>query len=207
MSVRAGEAPAVPAAAETQACDAVEAVEAWEGLEELRDGLRAFLVRQCPDENEIEDVIQETFLRAARYRRRRAVQSLRPWALRIALNVLANARRRVVRTQAVPADETFDPVDRGAEPPAEDSFAVEGLCLDGESARELLLVGLGGLRTRDRAVLDSYYGGDEEAAVAAHECGIPRHLVKVRLYRARQRLRTLLARKVRGESRWTRVAS
>jgi DNA-directed RNA polymerase specialized sigma24 family protein len=113
---------------------------AWEGLEELRDGLRAFLVRQCPDENEIEDVIQETFLRAARYRRRRPVQSLRPWALRIALNVLANARRRIVRTQASPADEPFDPPAEEPETIAGDSFAVAGLALDGEVARELLLL-------------------------------------------------------------------
>jgi RNA polymerase sigma factor (sigma-70 family) len=180
---------------------------AWEGLEELRDGLRAFLVRQCPDENEIEDVIQETFLRAARYRRRRPVQSLRPWALRIALNVLANARRRIVRTQASPADEPFDPPAEEPETIAGDSFAVAGLALDGEVARELLLLGLGGLRARDRAVLDSYYAGQERTEVAAVECDIPRHLVKVRLYRARQRLRQLLARKVRAETRWNRVAS
>ena len=85
---------------------------AWDGLEEMRDSLRAFLVRHCTDENDIEDVIQETFLRAARYRRRRPVQCLRPWAMRIALNVLADARRRVVRTQAHPqtSDElAFDP--------------------------------------------------------------------------------------------------
>jgi RNA polymerase sigma factor (sigma-70 family) len=199
MSVCASEAPAVPAG--------VGEPSAWEGLEDLRDGLRAFLVRQCPDENEVEDVIQETFLRAARYRRRRHVQSLRPWALRIALNVLANARRRVVRTQAALGDEPFDPPEAEPETAAGDSFAVEGLALDGEVARELLLLGLGGLRARDRAVLDSFYAGHEQAAVAAVECGIPRHLVKVRLYRARQRLRQLLARMVRADARWRRMAS
>src|SRR5262249_2916342 len=40
----------------------------WYGLEELRPLLRNFLRRHCRDGFELEDVVQETLLRAARYR-------------------------------------------------------------------------------------------------------------------------------------------
>lgn len=181
---------------------------AWEGLEELRDGLRAFLVRQVADENDVEDAIQETFLRAARYRRRRRVLSLRPWALRIALNVLADAHRRGVRTLANGgSDEAFDPPARPSPSPADHAFRVADLWLDGESASELVQHALGALRTKDRSLLDAYYGGECTTASAAAECGLARKLVKVRLYRARQRLARALRRRVAIEDRWSLLAS
>ena len=181
---------------------------AWEGLEEMRDELRTFLVRQCPDENDVEDVIQETFLRAARYRRAHRVKSLRPWAMRIALNVLADAKRRGVRTQAEPkTDEPFDPPARPQATLADSSYRVGDLWLDGESARELVLGTLGRLRDRDRALLDSYYGGEHKTRVAAEECGIPQRLVKVRLYRARQRLLLALRHRSALEACWKLRAS
>ena len=181
---------------------------AWDGLEEMRDGLRAFLVRHCTDENDIEDVIQETFLRAARYRRRRVVQCLRPWAMRIALNVLADARRRVVRTQAQTGDEAFDPPEIVEPEPGTDcAYRVGEQWLDGESARELVLRTLGGMERRDRGLLDSFYGGTSSTALAALECDIPQRLVKVRLYRARQRLLRALRQRVLRERRWAQLAS
>ena len=182
---------------------------AWDGLEEMRDGLRNFLTRQCSDENDIEDVIQETFLRAARYRRAHSVKRLRPWAMRIALNVLADSKRRGVRTQAEPRtpDELFDPPAPSEPGPSDSSFRVGGLWLDGESARELVLQTLGGMRDRDRALLDSYYGGELRTQVAAEECGIPQRLVKVRLYRARQRLLAALRQRASLEERWKLRAS
>lgn len=180
---------------------------AWEGLEDMRDALQAFLARHCADENDIEDVIQETFLRAARYRRAHCVQSLRPWAMRIALNVLADVKRRAGRMQGPdPDEEGFDPP---APPPTlqeDGGYRVGALWLDGESARELLLRALGGLREQDRGLLDSYYGGELETLVTAHECGIPRPLVKVRLYRARQRLLGALRLRLKEPS-WTLRAS
>jgi RNA polymerase sigma factor (sigma-70 family) len=183
--------------------EARPAVEAWAGLEEMRDGLRAFLVRQCPDENDVEDVIQETFLRAARYRRGHRVTSLRPWAMRIALNVLADAKRRGVRTQAEPRSSEPDEVPARPEPTLADSaFRVGEVWLDGESARELVLRMLGRLRERDRALLDSYYGGELRTLAVSAECGIPQRVVKVRLYRARKRLLFLLRHRAAREAAW-----
>jgi len=182
--------------------------EAWAGLEEMRDGLRAFLVRQCQDENDVEDVIQETFLRAARYRRGHRVKSLRPWAMRIALNVLADAKRRGVRTQAEPrSSEPLDPPARHEASLADSSYRVGEVWLDGESARELVLNALGRLQARDRSVLDSYYGGELQTRVVSEECGIPQRVVKVRLYRARQRLLFLLRQRAAREACWKLRAS
>lgn len=177
----------------------------WEGLEEMRAPLRAFLVRQCPDENDIEDVIQETFLRAARYRRAHRVKRLRPWAMRIALNVLADTRRRVVRTQAQPGGDDFDPPARPPGGSGESSFCVGSEWLDNDAAREHLRGTLGKLSADDRALLDSFYGGDLRTETAARACGVPQRLVKVRLYRARQRLlialRLRIARAAHGRLR------
>jgi RNA polymerase sigma factor (sigma-70 family) len=169
----------------------------------MRDGLRSFLERQCPDENDVEDVIQETFLRAARYRRGHCVKMLRPWAMRIALNVLADAKRRGVRTQAQPeASESVEAPARHEASPADSSYRVGEVWLDGESARELVLRALGRLRERDRALLDSYYGGELQTRSVAEECGIPQRVVKVRLYRARKRLLHLLRHRVAREEAW-----
>jgi len=181
---------------------------AWEGLEELRDGLRSFLGRHCPDENDVEDVIQETFLRAARYRRAHRVKSLRPWTMRIALNVLADAKRRGVRTQAEPrTSEPFDLPARHEASPADSSYRLGESWLDGETARDLVLRTLGRLRERDRALLDSYYGGELRTLVVSEECGVPQRLVKVRLYRARKRLLFLLRHRAARETCWKLRAS
>lgn len=180
----------------------------WEGLEEMREGLRVFLLRHCSDENEVEDVIQETFLRAARYRRGHQVKRLRPWVMRIALNVLADARRRVVRTEA-PADRS-DAEDPPARPPqtlADDSYRLDAQWFDGEAARELVLRALGKLRVADRRLLDSFYAGERRTKATAEECGLPQRVVKVRLYRARQRLLQVLRHRVVLELRWRRLAS
>ena len=172
----------------------------WHGLEDLRGTLRTFLARHCADEHEVEDVIQETYMRAARYRSRlTAAGRLKPWAMRIALNVLSDGRRRGHRlTCAGDDEESFESEARHGE-----SDGDEGVCyllgdwtLDRENARRQLLRGLATLRAEDRAVLDSFYGGAQSCRVTGRECGIPDHLVKVRLYRARQRLVRAIRRRL-----------
>jgi len=181
---------------------------AWEGLEEMREGLRGFLARQCTDDNDVEDVVQETFLRAARYRRTHRVRNLRPWATRIALNVLADARRRVVRTQATAGASGPEEVpEREAHEPEEVATRIDDFWLEGESAGELLRSSLAELRQPDRQLLDAYYRGGLCTRVASAECGVPRHLVKVRLYRARKRLLAALRQVIAREPRWRRLAS
>jgi DNA-directed RNA polymerase specialized sigma24 family protein len=67
----------------------------WSGLEELRPSLQRLLARRCRDAAELDDVVQETLLRAARYRAKLSERErLRGWAMRIAINVLRDRVRR-----------------------------------------------------------------------------------------------------------------
>ena len=170
---------------------------AWSGLEELRVCLRTYLIRLCSDEHDVEDTIQETFLRAARYRLHHRVAHLRPWLLRIAQNVLADGRRRQARTGlTLKGEDTLDlPEVRGEGAPQ--ALCIAGGLFEREAARELVRRGLGRLNTDDHALLEAYYSGGGDLARAAQESGVSRRLVKVRLYRARRKLREVVRREVR----------
>jgi len=175
--------------------------EAWKGLEELRGALRRRLRRHCRDENELEDVVQDTFLRAARYRSRlRESGRLRAWALRIGKNVATDRHRRGSSLDVGASPEERE---EGAVPePAARAAEQDPLLRIGryEVAREDAAVLLGDelqrMRADDRAVLSSYYQGPESCRATAEECGIPYHLVKIRLFRARRRLCRALRHRV-----------
>ncbi len=174
--------------------EAIQGLERWFGLEDLRPTLRRFLVVRCPDENEVDDVIQETFLRAARYRRGLLrPERLRPWVLRIAANVFRDRRRDSTRALATELDEESEeaPPSREPSPAAHHSgvwLEIEGEAIEREQVLRLLARAFLLLRDADRAVLRSYYGGAESCARTALECGMSPALVKVRLFRARRRL-------------------
>ena len=166
----------------------------WGGLEGLEPELRRYLQRRCRDASEMDDVVQETLLRAARYRPG-LIESERlgGWTQRIAANVLRDLRRRETRLRRV--DPEVRPLDhiQSSEAPL---WEVQGErhVRVGDVSLELGLVldhlegALGVLREGDRRVLRSYYQRECCAVRTARELGIARRLVKVRLYRARQRL-------------------
>jgi len=171
----------------------------WRGLAEMESHVRAFAGRRCRDAHELDDVVQETLLRAARYRGGlQNEQRLRAWTLRIASNVLRDRRRR---------DEAL----RFLDPEAEELHELEGSEADPGSAgewmrltefgvvmeRESLVAHvtrvIGDLPPADARVLRSYYREPLSCARAASECGVANALVKTRLYRARKRLRRRLS--------------
>lgn len=164
----------------------------WEGLSDLEPGLRRLLARRCSDENDVDDVIQETYLRAARYRGSvEDPRSLRAWTARIALNVLSDLRRRARRMQPLPAP------DEGDDTPLPAALVVEeddrdvrlGSCLlPAEDAFALVDHALAGLRESDRLLLEHYYRDACGVPECARRLAVPARLVKVRLYRARRRL-------------------
>lgn len=178
--------------------ETADRVQDWNGLEELREPLRGLLAAHCRDENEIDDVIQETYVRAVRYRPRASgVQSLRSWTMRIALNVLADSRRRSQRLRT--EEEVLDQLASSACDPGErlrEPLLCAGRWGCGlESALAHLAAALESLRPEDRRLLDSYYRGGESCRRTARDCAIPLHLVKIRLFRARQRLGRVLRRR------------
>lgn len=172
---------------------AIEELEKWSGLEPMRPVLRSFLGSRCRDDNEVEDIIQETFIRAARYRAGLLEPGrLRAWLMRIASNVLRDTKRRACSQACVSLDDSIEIVE-DVLPESCDQEGDAWVHLDGEELdRDTALLHLRsayrGLKDRDRRVLASYYGGDESCAATARECGISQALVKVRLFRARRRL-------------------
>jgi DNA-directed RNA polymerase specialized sigma24 family protein len=168
---------------------------AWGGLYELRECVRLYLLRLNADENDLEDTIQETFLRAARYRQRREVRHLRPWVLRIARNVLVDGRRRRRRAGVPLASGDPAELERGAETPAIGGVRIAGVWCEPEAAHELVRIGLTRLRRADQALLAGHYLSGGEAA-SPTTGRVLHHPSKTRLYRARQKLRAVLCHEV-----------
>jgi len=175
--------------------------EAWVGLEEQRTNLVRFLRRRCRDSNEVEDIVQETLLRAARYRRRlERPERLRAWISSIAANVLADRARKESRMQrhlgdehlldALPARDSRECVLN-----EEDDVRCGNWRVDREKALRCLSSELHGLDQDDRELLLSFYGGDGGCREVATEYGVTPSVVKVRLFRARNRLLRALARR------------
>jgi RNA polymerase sigma factor (sigma-70 family) len=187
--------------AEVGSVETAQRAHSWSGLEEIREPLRCFLSRHCRDENEIDDVIQDTFVRAARYRSKLAdAARLRSWAMRIALNVLSDARRRAQRLQLSLTEEGAADGIEAREPVPELCVSEPRLRLGSwvigkQAALDHLAAALSGLQADDRRVLGSFYGGTQSCRQTAQDCAIPQHLVKVRLFRARKRLLRAMRRR------------
>ncbi|HVS18551.1 MAG TPA: sigma-70 family RNA polymerase sigma factor [Planctomycetota bacterium] len=166
----------------------------WTGLIDLERDLRAFLGRRCRDESELDDVVQETFLRAARFRNSvQDARNLRGWTLRIGGNVLRDRQRRESRLprQAAAGVLELESLENplGAhDEEHERALHVGGRWVEHSEAVRVLRAALALLGAHDRAVLAAYYEHGATTAQIALELDLPRELVKVRLFRARRRL-------------------
>jgi RNA polymerase sigma factor (sigma-70 family) len=145
-----------------------------------------YAVRADGDRAGAEDVVSLTFLEAWRIRDtlRPDGDSVRPWLLGIATNVLRNRRRAARRHRAamarLPVEDTVD------------DFAdeVTGRIADGERLAAAA-AGLRRLRRTDREVFLLCVWSGLDYAAAAEALGIPVGTVRSRLSRARTRLREL----------------
>jgi RNA polymerase sigma-70 factor (ECF subfamily) len=193
--------------------EAESAVESWAGLEDLRPVLRGYLARRCRDQSEIDDVIQEALMRAARYRGSLSdPQRLRAWVVRIAANCLRDHLRREGRLPRGEAGEdVFDRMEgrevAPGELPEDRRLALNGVVVERELALRHLTLAMRRLREADQRVLDAYYAHRQSCACAemAQVCEVAPELVKCRLFRARRRLRRNL--RVRLGTRWSALAS
>jgi RNA polymerase sigma factor (sigma-70 family) len=179
-------------------------VEHWSGLENLRPAVRRFLRSRCKDDNEVEDVVQETLIRAARYRRGLTrAERLRPWVLRIAANVFRDRLKRSLRLPVVELDEEVAmTLEESRLDPARRLegvwMEIGGRRVEREQVLSLLGESFERLAGRDREVLRSYYAGAGSCVQTADECGMDPALAKVCLFRARRRLEKRVRQRVAG---------
>jgi RNA polymerase sigma-70 factor (ECF subfamily) len=173
----------------------------WRGLEAERGALARLLGRRCRDVNEIDDVIQETFLRAARYRRRlERPERLRSWIASIATNVLSDRVRRESRLkrhsgesfllEALPSRESSEE-ERCGEP----LVRCGNWLVDRDKALDCLARELREMPPGDRDLLMGFYGRGGSCREVAADQDVSPSVVKVRLFRARKRLLRAVARR------------
>ena len=180
----------------------VNTVESWAGLEDLRPVLHLYLARRCRDDSEVDDIVQETLLRAARYRGSLSQPArLRAWVLRIAANCLRDHLRREGRLpRGDSGDDVFDRIegreDVPGETPDDRQLLLEGEVVEKELALRQVLRAMRRMREDDQLVLDSYYVGERTCSETAEVCELEPDLVKCRLFRARKRLRRTLRRRI-----------
>ncbi|MCB9914669.1 MAG: sigma-70 family RNA polymerase sigma factor [Planctomycetes bacterium] len=175
---------------------------AWADLEPLRREVMRALRRDCRDENQLDDVVQETFLRAARFRRGLADRArLRAWVVRIARNVLSDHVRRERTYRGVDgADEILALAESRELTPGEAPtrhLVVAEQPLPQDELTGLLAEVLPRLSAQERGLLERYYGEGRCCSEAGDALGLSAERVKMRLYRLRGCLRRELERRAR----------
>ena len=166
----------------------------WSSLDAIVPSLRRFLGERCRDANELDDVVQETLLRAARHRESLSDPAkLRSWAFRIGINVLTDRVRTETRLRT--AEQAEEVLPELPCPRTEEDLEEVRVGDRNELREEVLAVltdALDDLRGRERRLLDSYYGGAGSCRETASDCGLDPELVKVHLFRARRRLKRMV---------------
>jgi RNA polymerase sigma-70 factor, ECF subfamily len=142
--------------------------------------------RLTGNEEDARDVVQEAYLRAWRaIGKFRGEAQFSTWLYRITANAAATHLRKRKRHRAEPLDEVAEPIDLRHE--AQPAAAAESA-----DSLERISVALDALppKLRSLVVLKDVYGLPHEAI--ADELGISVAAAKVRLHRARRKLRDLL---------------
>ncbi len=150
------------------------------------EDLYALAYRLVGNSHDASDVVQEAYLRAFRgLRRFRGEAAFTTWMYRITANCAATALARRARSPQVELDQEFPLADQR---PERDPEAAASATAD----RDRLAVALGALPEPLRlvVVLRDVYDLPHEAI--AQELGISQTASKVRLHRARRRLREQL---------------
>ncbi|MFT7678698.1 MAG: RNA polymerase sigma factor (sigma-70 family) [Planctomycetota bacterium] len=188
MSVALAAAPAPSPAPQSPSYD-------WRGLEALVKPLQRYLSARCLCAHDVQDVLQETLMRAARYRHSGVdSERLRSWTLSIAANVLRDQGRRRLRRptvghedllfQQMPGRESEPGWSEKRQPVLVHERKVELDCM-----LEHLELAMTHLSDHDQLVLTSYYASGGSTRSAASALALNPGVIKVRLFRARQRLR------------------
>ena len=181
----------------------VAEVGAWRGLGDLRPDVERALSRSCRDKSELDDLVQDTLLRAARFRRGLHDHSrLKAWVMRIAWNVLHDHARREGRLNRAETGEEFLAELEGRESPpgrsgSGECITVAGRLYDRDEMLDLVRELVPQLSSCDRALFDVYYRRGLGCDRAAAELRIPIPTIKMRLFRLRKRVARELLRRTR----------
>ena len=181
------------------------AATAWDGLSEVEPLVRGWLWRRCSDRAAVDDVVQDTLLRAARYRHGLTrPERLTSWALSIAANTLRDRLRSAPVERVAEADEfdleQFACDERPIDARGDDSLLrIGGRVVTCSDAVEHLRAALRTLKPQDAELLLEYYGGLDIQALTARS-GLRASAVKCRLHRGRRRLARELERRLGLES-------
>lgn len=178
----------------TRSCGPVD----WGGLDFQHEELCEFLSRRCRNHHDAEDVVQDALVKAACSRAPSAAspRRLEPWLRTIAANLLTDRRRRTGRRREV-GESTAELLDLKscAPDPSEgidddDELWLHGRPFSKRRLIELLRRALSDSSAVDREVLVAFYGeGNGSCRAVAERLDVAPDLIKVRLYRARRRLR------------------
>ena len=149
-----------------------------------------YCARRCDDRALAEDLLSVVFLEAWRARERAVLvdETLRPWLLGIAANVVRNSRRSTRRHRAT-LERYCASADELVEPDHADDAAVHA---DRPRDRARLDATFAQLSSKDRQVADLVLVEGLTPTEAAVALGLPIGTVKSRLAHARERLRGLL---------------
>lgn len=168
---------------------------AAEALETDRRLLWGLCYRMTGNAADADDLVQETFVRAIEHPPRRLDEPLRPWLVRVAINLsrdLLRLRKRHDYTgpwlpSPVPTDDRESPASYEPPAPSEDSPAARYELL--ESVSFAFLLALEALTPTQRAVLLLRDVFDYSTTEAAAALDMTEANVKVTLLRARRRMK------------------
>jgi RNA polymerase sigma-70 factor, ECF subfamily len=175
--------------------DGTSGREDWLGICELRSDVESTLRRRCPDRHELDDLVQETLIKAARNRPNLQHPSrLRSWVLRIAWNVFHDHVRRehVLRGQCVSGEELDDlqaSQGTGLSVGPEERLELEGQLFDMSEMVSIVRFEVAKLSAKERGLYSAFYSEGLACAIAAERFGTSHKGVKMRLVRLRRKLR------------------
>ena len=167
---------------------------------ELKPDVERTLARSCRDHNELDDMVQETMLRAARFRSTLHDRSrLRSWVLQIAWNVMRDHVRRERRLNRLDVGDGFlDEVAGPESSPAKLMACVPIKLGAHEFDREDILGALGDLLPElsavERRLYEAYYVNGLGCRRSAECLGLTVQTIKMRLFRLRKKLHRELLR-------------
>jgi RNA polymerase sigma-70 factor, ECF subfamily len=175
--------------------DPVTMVAYHRALAEHADGLKAYATRLLGDSIAAEDVAQDSFLALYRHLNQVPTAAFRPWLFRVARNLCLDQLRRrkfklsLFRDLQRDEDQPFTPADVASIRPDEIAETREANHAIEQAIEELPL------KFREAFLLCEVEGLSYEDAAAVMGC--PIKTVSTRLFRARNRFKSLVSRLIK----------